>query len=269
MSQDKKKYVTAHEIDGHKGIKSPHARELEEMGQEKGEIFINEKKRRVKILLEEEFGGRMENLGFDEDYTLTLTFFPEVKVHILYTNFEEEEDEPFEGAELKFLFSGERVRWIPTEDLIGLIEATLGLFETLLQDSAEHNRLAPEKTSLLIQAIDQRSKPFIHLKSENLKDLATFIGGELTQSDSSWQLTKTFFKGFDITLIYNPQTKELDVDYNGANVIKINNYARDQLGIFIINHCLRFLSITYPEIKMPKIVGQMFSYSYLRSKNVL
>jgi hypothetical protein len=211
----------------------------------------------------------MENLGFDEDYTLTFTFFPEVKVHILYTNFEEEEDEPFTGAELKFLFSGERVRWIPTEDLIGLIEATLGLFEILIRDSTERHELSSEKTGLLIKAIEQRRTPFVHLKSENLEEMASFIGGKLTESDSTWQISKSFFRGFDITLKYALQTKELDLNYTGAKVTKINNYARDQLGIFVINHCLRYISVTYPEIRMPKIVGQMFSYSYLRAKNVL
>lgn len=264
---EKKNYVTAHEIDGHKGIKSPHARELEAMGKGKAEIFLNQKKRRIKILVEEQFQGLMENLGFDEDYTLTFEYFPEVKVHMLYNNYEE--DEPFVGAELKFLFSGERVKWIPTEDLIGIIEATLNYLECIINGTEEHHTLSTEKSDLLQHSIQQRSAPFLHLKSEHLEDLATFVGGQLTRHESSWELSKTFFQGFIITLIYDEGARELDLKYTGENLPKLNNYARDQLGIFIINHCLRFISVTYSEVKMLKIVGQMFSYSYLRSKNFL
>lgn len=258
-------YFTAHEIDGHRGIKSPHARELEAIGQEKAEIFVDQKKRRIKMLLEEEFFGQMDDLGFDEDYSLTIAFFPEVKVHMLYSHFEADDDEPFEGAELKFLFSGDRVKWVPTEDLIGLIEATLKLFEIYLREKDEQHGLASEKSDLLTQSIQQRSEPFIHLQSEHLTDLALFIGCEITQTETYWTLSKSFFKNFTITLSFNQLSKELDLKYAGTSVKKLDNYSRDQLGIFLINHCLRFISITYPEVKMPKIVGQMFSYSYLKS----
>ncbi|NVM27896.1 MAG: hypothetical protein HWN65_03555 [Candidatus Helarchaeota archaeon] len=262
MSQNKKKYLTAQEIDGFTGIKSPHARELHEIGKTKVALFVKEKKRRIKIIVEEDLLGILEDLGFDEDYTLTLEYFPEVRSHIIYTNYE---DEAFGGAELKFLFSGERVAWVPTEDLIGLLEASLDYLEDLLEDTQEHHYLPPEKSDLLNQSIKQRAGPFVHLKSEQLKDLASFIGGKIAQKDDLWELSKTLFQGFNIILIYDVGNKRLDVQYGGENILKINNYARDYLGIFLINHCLRFISITYPNIKMPKIVGQVFSYSYLKT----
>ncbi|NVM54606.1 MAG: hypothetical protein HWN66_12955 [Candidatus Helarchaeota archaeon] len=262
MSQNKKKYKTAQEIDGFTGIKSPHARELHEIGKRKVGLFVKEKKRRIKIIIEVELLGNLENLGFDEDYTLTFEFFPEVRSHLLYTNYE---DEAFGGAEAKFLFSGDWVAWVPTEDLIGLLEASLDYLEDILNDAREVYPLSPEKSDLLKQSIKQRADPFVHLKSEHLEDLASFIGGKVAQKDKSWELSKTFFQGFNIILVYDVGNRRLDIRYEGEKVIKINNYVRDSLGIFLINHCLRFISITYPEIKMPKIVGQMFSYSYLKS----
>ena len=108
-------------------------------------------------------------------------------------------------------------------------------------------------------------EPFIHLRAEDLKNLASFVGGQLTHNKRSWELSKTFFEGFTIIINYSKEPNKLDIKYTGENITKINNYARDQLGIFIINHCLRFISVTYPDKKMPKVVGQMFSYSYLKS----
>ncbi|MFX1298316.1 MAG: hypothetical protein ACFFD2_26110 [Promethearchaeota archaeon] len=45
------KYVTAQEIDGVTGIKSPHARELEELDKSKVDLFVKNKKRRIKIIM--------------------------------------------------------------------------------------------------------------------------------------------------------------------------------------------------------------------------
>ena len=41
MSDKKSKFLTAHQIDGHKGIKSPHAHELDNMGKEWGSMLLN------------------------------------------------------------------------------------------------------------------------------------------------------------------------------------------------------------------------------------
>ncbi|MHA1266831.1 MAG: hypothetical protein ACTSRS_16460 [Candidatus Helarchaeota archaeon] len=258
------KFITAQEIDGHKGIKSPHARELESLGQQKAEIFTNQKKRRIKILVEDFFNGRLETLGLGEDYTLTFPIFPEVNIHILYTKFEEEEDEPFGEAELRFLFSGQRVSWVPTEDLVGLIEAILEFLEALLSEDPINFPLPPTPTPLLQQALQERHPPFEYLTFNHLEDLAKFVGGVSTSTKKSWMLSKSFFQGVNVTLHYRSSPNDFFLTYNGENITKISNYARDQLGIFLLNHCIRFISVTYPAIKMPPIVGRMFSYSYLK-----
>jgi len=98
-----------------------------------------------------------------------------------------------------------------------------------------------------------------------LNALAKFIGGDLEQNSTGGALSKAFFPGIEIILTYNYENRILDIQYGGANLRNINHYARDQLSIFLINHCLRFISITYPAIQMPQIMKQVFSYSYLKS----
>ena len=147
MSDDKKKYLTAHQIDGHKGIKSPHARELENIGNEKASLFSKDNFEILKGIVENRLRGKIENIDFDEDYTITLEFFPECKVHFLYFNYEEDEDEPFGSDELRILFSGDRIAWIPTEDSIGFIEAVFNLIENLLNHTKQTYELPERKRS--------------------------------------------------------------------------------------------------------------------------
>ncbi|MHA1268173.1 MAG: hypothetical protein ACTSPY_00175 [Candidatus Helarchaeota archaeon] len=265
MDRKKKNYLTAHQIDGHKGIKSPHARELEEMGKEKASIFEHYDFNKIKGVIENKIHGKIENIDFGEDYTITLEMFPEVKIHILYFNYEEDEDDAFGGSELRFLFSGNRVNLIPTEDLIGYIEAVFYFMENLLQTTKEIFELPVKKSNLLEMAIDQRLRPFEFLKNDDLNDLAIFIGGDLIVEDNNWSIQKKIFQGFHILLTYYYNNKILDIEYRGRTIEFLNNYSRDQLGIFLLNHCLRFLLLTYPDIEFLKIVKQTFSYSYLKS----
>ena len=113
-------------------------------------------------------------------------------------------------------------------------------------------------------AIEQRREPFQYLNLTHLDDLATFVGGTMEQKGDSWELSKIYFEGVSVGLIYNPHDQSLDLTYEGENLIGLDNYARDQLGIFLMNHCLRFIRITYPEIQMPQIVKQTFSFSYIK-----
>ncbi|MFX1295987.1 MAG: hypothetical protein ACFFD2_14200 [Promethearchaeota archaeon] len=265
MSENKKNYVTVQEIDGMIGIRSPHARELEDIGKLKVDLFLKNKKRQIKIIVENQLNGKINNIGFSEDYTVTFKFFPKVKAHVLFYNYENEDDNIFEGSEVKFLFSGERVMWVPTEDSISLIVIALDYLENILTDNPEVYGLKGEKSDLLKMSLEQRKEPFVNIQKKHLDDLASFVGGEVKQEDNIWKLSKIYFEGIKVIITYDMKNERLGIEYEGENLIKINNYSRDQLGIFLINHCLRFISITYLDIKMPKIVKQMFSFSYLKS----
>lgn len=265
MNNQKKNYVTTRQIDGRTGIQSPHERELESIGKNRLEIFLNNSPETVKNVIEGNLNGVIENIEFGEQYTVSFEYFPAVKIHILYFNYPEEENEPISGAELKFLFSGETVMMVPSEDLNSFIDITLEYLDYLISAEEQIYNLSTEKTSLLKMAINQRTEPFRNLKPAHLHALATFVGGSLENDDTNWVLTKAFFPEIAIILAYNSDNRDLDIQFGGANIEKINPYARNQLGIFLMNHCLRFISITYPTLKMPQIIKQTFSYSYLKS----
>ena len=78
MSKDKKKYITVREIDGRMGIQSPHEGELKTI--EKGTIdfFMKNSEQSIKKVVENRLKGSFEEIGFDEDYAITLEFFPEL-----------------------------------------------------------------------------------------------------------------------------------------------------------------------------------------------
>ena len=166
---------------------------------------------------------------------------------------------------MRFLYSGERISWIPTEDLIGYIEAVFYYIENTFADSKIAHKLPKVKTDLLKMAINQRLDPFKHLKQDHLVKMAEFIGADIKKQNQEWVLTKSYYQGFNIDLIYEQDKQKLDLEYEGRNIFDFNNYARDQLSIYLLNHCLRFLSIQYPEIQFPKIVKQTFSYSYIKT----
>ena len=265
MNTRKKSYVTARQIDGRSGIQSPHERELETIGKNKLDLFLNNPQETIKNIVETKLNGIIEDIRFNEQYTISFEYFPSVKIHILYFNYGEEEGEPTSGAELKFLFSGEKVMWVPSEDLNSFIDIALEYLEYLIISDEQIYNLSTEKTSLLKMAINQRTEPFLNLKPVHLNALAKFIGGSLEQNDISWALSKTFFPGIEVILSYEYNSRNLDVQYSGTNIENINPYARNQLGIILINHCLRFVSVTYPAVKMPQIMKQIFSFSYLKS----
>jgi len=39
----------------------------------------------LKKMISEDIGGKIENLGFSEDWTITLEMFPEVNIHLAFT----------------------------------------------------------------------------------------------------------------------------------------------------------------------------------------
>ena len=266
MSQDKKrKYITVREIDGRLGIQSPHEGELKTI--EKGIInfFINNSEESIKRVVEKRLKGNIDPIGFDEDFAISFEYFPEVRIHILYNNYEEEEDDAFSGSELRFLFSGDRVTWVPSEDLLSLLESTLNYLEEQVEGKKQVYKFPDLKSDLLKMSINQRIEPFKHMMLKDLNDLASFVGGIGGHSADEWTLSKNYFPGIEVTLIYNIKKKDINFKYHGQYLDDINNYAKDQFAIFLMNHCIRFISFTY-NVKDPEIVKKVFSFNYQKSK---
>ena len=101
MAKTPKKYMTVGQIDA-TGIKGPHEKELEDISKSKNHLFINLDKDKLKRLVEDEIGGIIENIGFSEDWTISVEMFPEVNIHMAYTYYG---DEFGDGIEAGFKFS--------------------------------------------------------------------------------------------------------------------------------------------------------------------
>ncbi|MHA1797371.1 MAG: hypothetical protein ACTSVY_02890 [Candidatus Helarchaeota archaeon] len=264
MSGSKKKYMTVREIDGRMGVQSPHEGELKTI--EKGfiDFFIKHSEESIKSMARTKLNAKFDEIGFDEDYAITFEYFPEVRIHVLYNNYDDEEDDAISGSELRFLFSGDRVNWVPSEDLLSLLELTFSYLEEQVENKQEVYKMTDKKSDLLEMSIDQRTEPFKHIIINDLDDLAKFIGGSVSQMGEKWSLKKIYFPGIEVTLIYDTREKKLDFIYEGENLEKINNYAKDQFAIFLMNHCIRFISSKY-NVKEPGIVKKVFSFNYQKA----
>ncbi|MFX0141853.1 MAG: hypothetical protein ACFFDN_49910, partial [Candidatus Hodarchaeota archaeon] len=123
MADNKPKYWTVGQIDA-TGVKGPHEKELEDISYKKCQIFIKVDMNELKRIIEEKLGGKIENIGFSEDWAITIEMFPDVNIHMAYSYFGDEFGNGIE-AEFKFYFSGEYVTWIPGEDSATYIDIVM------------------------------------------------------------------------------------------------------------------------------------------------
>ena len=142
MVDKKRKYWTVGQIDA-TGVRGPHEKELEDISKAKYPLFIDIDMNKLKMIVEESLGGKIENIGFNEDWTITIEMFPEVNIHMAYSYFGDEFGDGIE-AEFKFYYSGEHVTWVPGEDSATYIDIVMDFIERLLkneQNEANTNML--------------------------------------------------------------------------------------------------------------------------------
>jgi hypothetical protein len=262
MNIDKKQLKTIQQIDG-TGIQTPHRGELNTIGEFVKELMPRIPDGKVKRVVEQQMGGSIDDLGFGETVSMSFEYFPGVRIHVVYFKADAGDADDIDSeAEVKFFFSGINVTLVSSEDLASFADLTMDFFQDLAL--GKHSPVPDDPSDLLQRSILQRLEPFSILKRQDLPDLAAFLGGTLTATDLEWQLTKTYFPGITLTLRFDG--KRIAFDFSGANMGCMNFHAKDELAIFLLNHCLRFIGTRYSALKMPVIVNQAFSFSYLRGK---
>ncbi len=262
MIIDKKQLKTVQQIDG-TGIGTPHKGELNTIGEFVKELLPQVPDEKVRSVVEQQMGGSIDDLGFGETLSMGFEYFPGVRIHVVYFKVDTVDgDDIGAEADVKFFFSGKAVTLVSSEDLASFADLTIDY----LQDLAlgKHSDVPDDPSDLLQRSILQRLEPFSILKRQDLPDLAAFIGGKLSAADLEWQLTKVYFPGIVIALRYDG--KRIAFDFSGENIGHMNFHAKDELAIFMLNHCLRFIGTRYSALKMPAIVDQAFSFSHLRGK---
>ncbi|MFW9879607.1 MAG: hypothetical protein ACFFG0_41555, partial [Candidatus Thorarchaeota archaeon] len=157
MADNKRNYWTVGQIDA-TGVRGPHEKELEDISSLKCHIFKNVDMNNLKKIIEEDIGGKIENIGFSEDWAISLEMFPDVNIHIAYSYFGDEFGDGIE-AEFKFYFSGEHVTWVPGEDSATYIDIVMDFIERLLKNESPFEKEYNKKTDLMKKVLTQRSDP--------------------------------------------------------------------------------------------------------------
>ena len=220
----------------------------------------------LKKIVEADIGAKIENLGFDEDWTITLEMFPEVNIHIAYSYFGDEFGDGI-TAEFKCYFSGERAMIVPGEDSITYVDIIFDFIERMIKQKDPFEKSYNTKTDLMKKVLIQRLEPFTLLKDEDQKQLASFLGAKVWNTGNGWRIKKEIFPEIYIELTYNAQEK-LDIAYTGVELSKkVGSYHMEFLGIFLINHILRYITLNNLEKELPDICYIMFSRYYTKMKD--
>jgi hypothetical protein len=255
---DKRSLLTLQQIDG-TGIKTPHDRELKGIA---GFVltFLPAIDRESLGAAVEAMGGSVDELGIGEDYVISFEFFPGVRMHAAWFG---PGDEPDSGDEAKceFLFSGERAMLVSSEDLASLVDLTLEHLHDRLE-AISHPSNSDVPSRLLATSLLTRTPGLDMISPDDLFYLAEFVGGSINENGDSWTVSREFFPGVVVAIEHGQDGISATVD--GENHLFLNANARDQLAIFLVNHCLRFAGLGRGLKDAPEIVEKVFSFSYLR-----
>ena len=220
----------------------------------------------LKQIITEDIGGKIENIGLNEDWSITLEMFPEVNIHLAYSYFGDEFGDGI-TAEFKCYFSGERAVIVPGEDSITYVDIVLDFIERMIKHKEPFEKSYDIKTDLMKKVLEQRFKPFALLKEKDQKNLAKFLGAKVWNTRNGWRIKKEVFPGIFIELSYDDQEK-LNITYLGEALSKkVGSYHMEFLGIFLINHILRYITLNNLDKELPDICYIMFSRFYTKMKN--
>jgi len=263
MPKDNMKLWTVGQIDA-TGVRGPHEVELENISKNKYPLFINLDRNALEELITQELGAKVQNLGMNEDWTISIELFPEVIIHLSYSYYGDEFGDEIE-AEIKFFFSGDRAYWVPGEDTATYIDIVMDFIERLLKNKEPFERNYDKKTELMEKVLIQRTKPFTYLKNTDKDALSEFIGAKVWRTETGWRIKKEFFPQMFAEVIWT-ENKGLDISFSGDKLMNMGSYHAELIGIFIINHILRYITINNEDKPLPDICHIMFSRMFTKQK---
>ncbi len=264
MVDRKRKFWTVGQIDA-TGVRGPHEKELEDISIAKYSIFTNIDMNKLKTIVEEDLGGKIENIGFNEDWCITIEMFPEVTIHMAYSYFGDEFGDGIE-AEFKFYFSGERATWVPGEDSATYIDIVINFIEKLLKKEEPFEKDHDNKSELMQKVLIQRNEPFELLKEADKDGLAEFMGAKVWKTTDGWKIKREIFPKMYIELTWSKENG-LDISFSGEKLPTMSSYHVEFIGIFTINHVLRYITVKNEDKELPHICYLMFSRLFTKEKN--
>ena len=263
MVDNRRKFWTVGQIDALGGL-GPHDKELEDISLAKIQLFSNLESEKLKKIVEENLGAIIENIGFSEDWAITIEMFPEVNIHFAYSYFGDEFGDGVE-AEFKYYFSGEHATWVPGEDSATYIDIIMDFIERILKNEEPFEQEFDKKTELMEKILVQRKEPFNLLKEEDREGLAKFMGAKVWKTSDGWRIKREFLPKMFAEITWNGE-KGLDISFSGDRIKEIGSYHAELLGIFIINHILRYITIQNEDKDLNDICYIMFSRMFTKEK---
>jgi len=263
MAEKKIKYWTVGQIDA-TGVRGPHEKELEDISKSKYSLFIDINMDKLKKLVKENLGGTIENIGFNEDWTLSIEMFPDVNIHLAFSYFGDEFGDGIE-AEFKYYYSGKYVTWVPGEDSATYIDIVMNFIERILKNKEPFERDYNKKTDLMERVLVQREEPFRFLKEQDKNDLAKFVGAKVWITTNGWRIKREIFPKIFVEINWSKE-KGLDISFSGANLQNMSSYHAEFVGIFVINHILRYITIKNEDKELANICYIMFSRMFTKEK---
>jgi len=263
MPQENRKFMTIGQIDA-TGVRGPHEKELEDISRAKFALFIDIDLEKLGTIVNNELGGRIEKLGFSEDWSITIEMYPEVNIHMAYSYFGNEFGDDIEG-EFKFYFSGKHANWVPGEDSATYIDVVLDFLERKLKTEVPFEKNYKSKSELMEKVLLQRNVPFKYLREDDLEPLKNFLGAEISKIDNQWRIKKEIFPKIFTEVIWKKEDG-LDIKFYGENLgANLDSYHAEFIGIFLINHILRFITVNNLDKDLPDICYIMFSRYYTKN----
>ena len=265
MPQKEKTFITVGQIDA-TGVRGPHEKELEDISKAKFVLFTNLDPKVLEGIVNDHIGGKIENLGFSEDWTITLEMFPDVNIHMVYSYFGDEFGDGIEG-EFKFYFSGEHAYWVPGEDSATYIDIVMDFIERKIKGVEPFEKNYQTKSELMEKILIQRDIPFKFLQEKDKDGLEAFLGAKVRKTVNGWRIKKEIFPEIFTEIIWD-RDNGLDIEFHGKNLARnLGSYHTEFIGIFVINHILRFITVNNLDKDLPDICYIMFSRYYTKQKN--
>jgi hypothetical protein len=263
MSLENRTFITIGQIDA-TGVRGPHEKELEDISKAKFSSFINVDLKTLETIINDDLGGKIENIGFSEDWTITIEMFPEVNIHMAFSYFGDEFGDGIE-AEYKFYFSGNHVSWVPGEDSATYIDIIMDLIERKLKGEEPFEKKYSVKSDLMQKVLSQRENPFKFLKERDQDELEKFLGAKVWKTVNGWRIKKEVFPEIFIEVSWDKENG-LDITFQGKKLEhNLGSYHVEFLGIFFINHILRFITVNNLNEDLPDICYIMFSRYYTKN----
>lgn len=263
MPLENRKFITIGQIDA-TGVRGPHEKELEDISKAKFSIFINVDLKALETIINNEFGGIIENIGFNEDWTITIEMFPEVNIHMAYFYFGNEFGDGIEAG-FRFYFSGRYVTWVPGEDSATFIDIVMNIIERKLKGEEPFEKNYNSKSDLMQKVLLQRGKPFKFLQEKDQEKLESFLGAKVWKTVNGWRIKKEIFPEIFTEIMWDEENG-LDIKFHGEKLAKnLGSYHAEFIGIFVLNHILRFITVNNLDKELPDICYIMFSRYYTKN----